>query len=264
MPDPIDEVEFLTRSENRIAILDTLREDSATRSSLQENLDLDRVTLGRILGEFEDRCWISIDGDVCSATFLGRIVADEFLAFREFMASTDGLRSLVGAVPVESLGFPAETLLDATTTTACDGDPYAPVRRFMDLLQNSGTLRGYDTSSIAPMYVDDIREEILGGMTTEIVYLPPVAEQLVSDYRDAVADAIESGYLVLSVADDLPFGLAIFDDRVAIGVYDDETGMLTVLVDTDDSTVRAWARASVADARADATPLKEWLDEPLP
>lgn len=263
MTDAVDDVEFLVRSGNRIAVLDALRDGPVTRAALQDDLDLDRVTLGRILTAFEERSWVVVDADEYATTFLGDLVAGRFGAFREFMATARDLRGLVGAVPAGTFDFPLERLGDATVTTAAEGDPYAPVRRFMECLRDSDSLRGYDTTTIAPIYVDEIREEILGGMITEIVYRPSVVDQIASDYRSAAAEAVESGHLTLWVADDLPCGLAIFDDRVAIGAYNAETGMLELLVESDDPAVREWAVGSYHEVRDRATSLPEWLDERL-
>ena len=263
MADPIDDVEFLTRSENRVALIEALREGPASKPALQERLGMDRVTLSRILGEFEDRCWATGD-DEWSLTVVGRLVADEFGEFRACMRSTRALRPLIGIAPIEDPDFPSDRLHAATITSAADGDPYAPIRRFMELLQDSDSLSGYDTTTIAPMYVDEIREEILDGMATAVIYRPSVVEQILDDYREDAAAAIESGHLTLWVADDLPCGLAIFDDRVAIGAYDNETGMLDVLVDTDDEAIREWARDSFETNLQSAVHLSDWLDEPLP
>lgn len=262
MDHAIDDIEFLARSENRVTILAALRDGAATRRELQDCLEMDRVTLGRILGEFDERGWVAV-GDECSITVLGRLVAEKFGEFRSFMGAVRELRPLVGVEPIEDPSFPAGRLTTATITTAGDGDPYAPVRRFMDLLRESDRLDGYDTTTIAPMYVEEIREEILGGMTTEVIYRPSVADQLVTDYREDVARTTASGHLELWVTEDLPCGLAIFDDRVAIGAYDESTGMLDVLVDTDDPAIREWAVESFSIHRGQAVPLTEWLEEPL-
>jgi|AntDeeMinimDraft_5_1070356.scaffolds.fasta_scaffold00482_4 predicted transcriptional regulator len=263
MPDPTDDVEFLARSENRVVVLDSLREGSATRPALQDRLGIDRVTLGRILAAFEDREWVGTDGESYATTFLGDIVADRFDEFRSFVATARDLRALVGTVPLDELGFPVDRLADATVTTADEGDPYAPVRRFMKCVRDSDSLSGYDTTTIAPIYVEEIREEILGGMTTGIVYRPSVIDQIVSDYGEAVAGAVESGHLTLWVAEELPCGLAIFDDRVALGAYDDETGMLAVFVESDDPAVREWAMDSFDAYRDEAVSLDEWLEDSL-
>jgi hypothetical protein len=39
----------------------------------------------------------------------------------------------------------------------------------------------------------------------------------------------------------LPYGLALFDDRVGIAGYDEETGTMRVFVDSDSAIARAWA-----------------------
>lgn len=53
--------------------------------------------------------------------------------------------------------------------------------------------------------------------------------------------AVESDQLTLSAHDDLPSGLAIFDDRIGLGGYDADSGMLPAFVDTDDPDAREWA-----------------------
>ena len=262
MSDPGDDIEFLVRSKNRIAVLDALIDEAATRPQLRARLGVERVTLGRILQDLEDRRWVTAENDTYQATFLGTMIAEEFLEFRSFMAFARELREFVRHLPDAPLGFPVERLRGSTITTGSEGDPYRPVRRFMDLLRNTDTLRGYDTTTIAPLYVEEIREEILGGMRTTIVYRPPVIEQIVTDHREAVAEANETGHLSLHVAEDLPFGLAIFDDRVGIGAYD-ESGVLRAFVDTDDPAVREWAIDSYESHLEAATPLDDWIDDPL-
>ncbi|WP_224271082.1 helix-turn-helix transcriptional regulator [Haloprofundus salinisoli] len=263
MTGPTEDIEFLARSQNRIAVLDLLHESPASRTTLQDRLDIDRVTLGRILTAFEDRKWVVDNGSQYATTFLGDLVADKFSEFRAFMATTRDLQPLVGSLPIDMFDFSLHRLTEGTVTTTAEGDPYAPVRRFMELLCDTDSLSGYDTTTVAPIYVEEIREQILNGMTTEIVYRPPVIDQLVSDYRKEVAGAVNSGHLTLWVVEELPCGLAIFDDCIAIGVYDVETGMLEVLVESDDPVVREWALRSFATVRDTAIPLAEWLDEPL-
>jgi predicted transcriptional regulator len=131
----------------------------------------------------------------------------------------------------------------------------------MSLLRASSTLRGFDTTTIAPVFVEDIRNQILGGMETEILYLPETATEIVSSYPEQYRDAVDSGSLTILTDDDLPFGLALFDDRVAIGGYDDETGMLRVFVDTDDPAAYAWGEQLFRTYRERATPLTEDLSE---
>ncbi|ADQ66983.1 hypothetical protein C499_04466 [Halogeometricum borinquense DSM 11551] len=56
-----------------------------------------------------------------------------------------------------------------------------------------------------------------------------------------MAASFERGHLQLRTREALPYGLAIFDERVGVGGYDDETGTLRVFVDTDTDGARRWA-----------------------
>ena len=261
MSSALDDVSFLARSQNRVDVLNALSEEAASRRELTDDLGVERVTLGRILTDFTDRHWVIKVDDRYELTFVGELVADQFDRTRVTMDAARRLAPLVPLLPVDEMEFPLVRLTDATVTTASEGDPYSPVRRFMSLLRDSTTLRGYDTTTIAPLYVDEIREQILAGMDTEVVYLPQVARQIVDDYGDAVRTARESGHLRLHVAESLPFGLAVYDDRVGIGAYDDETGMLSVFVDTDDEAVREWALDRYRQHRELAQPLENWLSD---
>lgn len=122
----------------------------------------------------------------------------------------------------------------------------------MELLSGTATLRGFDTTSIAPVFVDEIRAEILGGMTTSVVYLPTVADQIAGSYGEELSNAMASGKLELYTRESLPFGLALFDDSVGLGAYDGQTGMLTVFIDTDEPDALAWGEQFYEFYRDDA------------
>lgn len=62
MGTPLDDVEYLARSANRVRVLETLAKGPHDRTDLQEKTGAARATLGRILGEFEERGWIRRDG----------------------------------------------------------------------------------------------------------------------------------------------------------------------------------------------------------
>lgn len=47
--------------------------------------------------------------------------------------------------------------------------------RFVSLLEETETLRGLDTFSIAPGYVAEFQQRILDGVETEVVDFPPSA-----------------------------------------------------------------------------------------
>lgn len=237
----------------RGAALTALREGAMERTELMTALDVSRTTIHRIVRRLEAQDLLRQQGHEFELTAFGRTVADEVAAYRRRVLAARRIKPFLETVP--EIDIDVGLFADARVTETMPTNPYGPVARFMRLLKGSETLYGFDTTTVAPIYVDDIRDEILGGMETDIVYLPTVVEDMVEAYPGDLATAAESGQLTLSKHDDLPFGLAIFDDRIGLGGYDSETGMLRVFVDTDDPDARDWAVDLYEQYRADAVPL---------
>lgn len=146
-------------------------------------------------------------------------------------------------------------------TSAERGDPYSPVARFVALVQETETLRGLDVDAIAPLYMDEIQRRIVDGMNTEDITHPGAVKDSLDGYPDKCMEACASGYLTVRLHDDLPFGLAIFDDRVGIGVCERDTRNLRVFVDTDSSAVREWAEAVYEVYESEAILLEEYTQQ---
>jgi predicted transcriptional regulator len=244
----------------RADALGALRAGVRNRSELMTALGVSRTTVHRIIRSLEDHGFVTQDGNHFRLTALGRTVAAEVESFRRSVHAADRLEPLLDTVGEQADTLDIEHFTGATVTTVEPSNPYAPLQRFMELLRNADSIQGFDTTTIAPVFVDDIRDEILGGMTVDVVYLPAVVDSIVDAYADEINDAMASGRVTLSTHDDLPFGLAIFDDTIGVGGYDPETGMLRTFVDTSNPNAREWARSLYRRYRDEATVLDRPLD----
>ncbi len=235
----------------RADALATLRDGSMTRRELMDTLDVSRTTIHRLVRALEAADLVDQQGNDFVLTVFGHTVAEEVSTYRRRISAASRMQPFLETVDA----FPGEIELfaEATVTVTEPTNPYAPVERFINLVTASGTLRGFDTTAIAPIIVPDIREAILSGMETDMIYLPPVVESIVEEYPDDIAEVADSGRLTLSTHSNLPFGLAIFDDRIGLGGYDAETGMLRTFVDTDDDRARTWALDLYDEYREEAT-----------
>lgn len=236
-------------------VLEALRAEGAMdRQDLESHLDVSRSTVHRFTRSLRDSGLIKRVNNEFVLTPFGETSAEAIAAFGSTIETARELAPILESAVAHDIRVDLEAFEEATVTTAAPGDPYRPVKRFMSLLEATDTLRGLDPASINPMHVDELAERIVEGMETEAVYPTAVAEGFLTSYPERSQAALESGNLTLLVHDDLPFGLTLCDDRVGVGVYDDDTGLLRTYADTDAPAAREWAEAVYADYRAEATP----------
>ncbi|QSX00099.1 helix-turn-helix transcriptional regulator [Haloterrigena alkaliphila] len=193
-------------------------------------------------------------------TPLGEVAAREVAEFQSTMETAWELAPILRATASHDVDVDIEAFAGATVTAAAPGNPYRPVNRFMSLVERTETLRGLDPAAINPLHVDELYERISTGMETEAVYPSTVVEELLTANPDRSLTVIESGNLTVWIHDDLPFGLTLCDDRIGVGVYDDETGLLRTYVDTESPAAREWAEDVYTTYRSEATPLTEAFD----
>ncbi|WP_254763109.1 helix-turn-helix transcriptional regulator [Natrinema marinum] len=233
-----DLLELVRRRE----VFDVLADEPLEKPELAAALEVSPATTHRILTSFRKKDWITRTDNGYALTPVGERMGTTVDAYQSAVTETRRLAPLYELLSGTTLPVPADVdwFADATVTAVGPHDPYRPLNRFIDLLGETDSLRGCDTTSVAPTYVDDVHERILEGMSVEIVFEPPVIDRLATAYDDRTAEAFERENLRLWARDDLPFGLALFDDRVGVGGYDPDVGILSVFVDTDDPDAYAW------------------------
>ncbi|WP_265111044.1 helix-turn-helix transcriptional regulator [Halosolutus halophilus] len=253
---PLEDTEFLVRSEHRVKALGALARRPQSRADLRTRTEVSRSTIGRTLREFEERQWIRRDGHQFEATQLGAFVASGMQELIERIEIEHTLRDIWEWLPSEASGFTIEMASEAVVTDAGADDPYGPVNRFVSLLRKTDRFRfvGYDVALLEPCK-DELSQRILDGMRTEIIDPPSVAKYVLAAHRDHCSAPLESGNLTVLVHDNVPsYGVSLFDDRIAISGYNPDSGTVQVLLDTDASEAREWAESTYEAYRRGARP----------
>lgn len=240
----LSDIEFLTRSEHRVQALRVLAEEPLTRGELSERTGASASTVGRILDAFESRQWVAKDGTSFEATQLGRHVHVGVQTLIGRMASERQLRPIWPHLPPEvAVELPFELLGDATVSVSSPDAPYRPIDRLLELLEGTSRFRfvGFELA-LFEVCRDELRDHILDGMTAEVVDPPEISEHLITTYPEFCETVFATGRVTVRPHDDLPeYGLSLFDERVAVCVYDRSSGTMVGLIDTDDPEVYAWA-----------------------
>ncbi|WP_433633135.1 helix-turn-helix transcriptional regulator [Halomicrococcus sp. NG-SE-24] len=242
---PLDDVEFLARSDHRVTTLAALARWPQSRADLRAITGVSQSTIGRTLRAFEDRHWIRRDEQHYEATQLGAFIAAGMWELVDRVETEQTLRNVWQWLPSEASGFTVDMVSDAVVTVAEADDPYRPVTRFLSLLRETDRLRfvGVDLALLEPSK-DELCQRIVDGMRTEIVDPPSVVNHIRSTYSEQFVEALESDNLTVWVHDNLPpYGVGIFDDRIAIIGYDPTSGVVHVVIDTDAPEAREWAES---------------------
>lgn len=254
------ETDALIEVVRRTPVFAALRERPMDRRDLQEHLDVSRPTVHRLTRALDERGLVKrVDGEF-TLTALGEAVATEVATFEHNVETAHEIAPLLRVAGEHDLAVDVSAFADATVTSAAPGNPYRPVNRFMSLVENTDTLRGLDPAALNPLHIEDIYRRIVDGMETDAVFPPGVVEDLLTSNPERARTALESGNLTLRTHDELPFGLTLCDERVGVGVYDAETGMLRTYIDTDAPAAREWAEATYETYRNESTVLDEHAD----
>ncbi|AUV82160.1 transcriptional regulator [Salinigranum rubrum] len=225
------------------------------RRDLEDSLEVSRATSHRFTRWLEQKEYAERVDGTYHLTGEGEIVAEAVVQFERKIRTANRLSPLLDAICEDHREFVVEPFESATVTVATPAEPYAPVTRFLTLLRDCERFRGFNTTHMVPPGLADVYGDPFADCEVELIYLPDVVDTLEKS-DDGFRRALDGEHLKLRTRDALPYGLALFDDRVGIGGYDEETGTMRVFVDTDTAIARAWAERVYDTFRADSTPLE--------
>lgn len=256
MGSALEDIEFLALSANRVNVLQLLAEGPKTRDELANTTGVSQATLGRILGDFQDRSWVRRDGSTYVATLTGRLVVRGFTNLQAMLETERELRDVVTYLPTELRDLDPQALTDAQVTTPTRTHPNAPLRRLLGILEDASTVQ---TVSYAfnEQTLRTIKKRVdAGAQSFEGIFSrraiadlradPTLCEEFTSLLR---ADATEV-YLV----EEAPIAVLVADDVVYLLVRD-EDGVLRGAIDTMTPDAQSWAAELIAQYRSVAEPL---------
>jgi predicted transcriptional regulator len=258
---PLDDLAFLSRSNNRIAVLEALARDDQTRRELRDATGVSRPTLGRVLDGFEERGWVastgSGNGHDYSLTPLGRVVVEAFSDVMAAVETVQKLRDLAPRIPFDELGLDPRDLADAHITTPSPTDATAHTRRERELLARTNRLL-FLCNQAQPETVERYRDWV-GGADREleaIISGDAIDAAMADEAMAADLDAMlaEGGVTIHRYEGDVSAMLGLFEDVASIVPLDD-SGVPLAFVESDDETVRVAVADTLARYRDRSEPL---------
>lgn len=264
METPGEVVNFLTRSNHRVAVLRRLSNGPCDRRTLHETIGSSQPTLGRVLGAFQDRGWVTRDGHTYRLTSLGEAVVEELDRLCLTVEAAARLAELAPWLP-SLRGLDVRHLADAEVVVANPSDSIAPIRHAAAGMREADRVRIL-SSAITPNVVEATwQASHERGQTFEGVVTPGVIETIRGDpqMRRWMQETFETGGTSLYRVDEpVQQVLGVMDDVAGFIVVDDQ-GNQRALVTSTNQPVAEWVDARIDEyrERADEVAATEFVPD---
>jgi predicted transcriptional regulator len=257
----LEDIAYLSRSANRVVILDGLTEGQYSRGTLANRTGVSRTTLDRIVNELEERGWIerTTEGDY-SATAHGRLLMRRFGPFLESVEALHRLDDALTWLPADDLDIGLEHFSDAVVRRPESEDPAEAIDFFDELLSNTSEFRVLSDLAPPELLGQTVAERVTSGrMTMDGVITDALFEYLDSTPERAIrwGRLVEAGSGLYRHEGPIPCNLWIFDERVLIkksgpGPINEAYGVPIV---SENDTVRSWAHDLIDEWMEAASPI---------
>nr|WP_240729998.1 MarR family transcriptional regulator [Halalkalirubrum salinum] len=208
----------------------------------------------RTLDEFDDRLWVRKDGYQYVTTRLGAVIASGMEDLIDRVETERKLRAVWHWLPEAISELPFETWSDLTVTTAEPNAPYRPVSRFESLLREATTIRFLRPEVALMDLCFDLIHQLVGeGVEMTLIDRPECHQYFLSTYPKRSSEMVQQDNFTILEHANLPsYGVGLLDERVTISCYEENTGTVHALVDSDAPAVHEWATAVYERYRASA------------
>jgi len=237
----------------REGVLRALADEPVGREEVGEAAGVSESTAYRLLKSLVERGIAEKVGegsDTYRLTPVGEAVLDETDRFRETIGRLSRMDRIVASVRGTDVEFDPSLFKHGIVTVSEEGQPYAPARRLADLVKGADEMRLLAASAASTVFFGGKRRPEL-ETDAEVVCPEAVAEACVERVSDDGSGAID-GLLSIPVHEEPPLTVALFEERVAVGAHDTESGTLGVLVDTGSRDAYGWGERVYESYREEA------------
>jgi predicted transcriptional regulator len=236
----------------RRTVFEALLGGQCHRRELERRLGTSKTTVHRIVTRFKDQELLTETDEGLALTPLGRHVGSELQEFARAVEDAYRLAPLVSAVEPTPFEFDVTLFADAEVTEATSENPYRPINRLVDLVRGTDTLRGAYKIVPNPMFVEQLIDGVERNDRTVIVYEKSAVAEIVDEYPEETESLLGDDDVTACVAEGLPFGVCLLDERALLLAYDEDSGMVRLLVSTSNPEAVAWVERVFDSYREDA------------
>ena len=249
--DILEDIAYLTRTENRIDALERLSIRPHSSSELREGTGTSRATVNRILNEFEDRSWTrrTSDGTYEATPQAKHIVCQ----IRPFIGSMEAVASLgedLGVLPVDELSMGPDNDLtvglhhfrDAIVKRKAPQAQGVGRSRMLEALRDASTMDVL-TDTAPPRVIGEVLQEraTRGDLAGTTVWTADLYEYLRAHPEEPPrwSDVIEGGRRLYRYDGHIPVTLFVTDAVTMLWGVSGEMRRRVII--SENETVHVWA-----------------------
>lgn len=253
MEAPLETVQFLANSANRVRVLTLLAGKRTGQRELQEEAGTSRSTVARVLVEGEKRGWVGSTGSQYWLTPFGEAVVTGFESYLESLEPLHRLGGLVAYFPPPLRELDYQYLGDVVITEPTPENPAAPFTRAFELFEEAIEYRAL-TKSCFPQLARVMRDRVDDGQTEarHVIQRDYLMDLHTDSERAALWSSMTDWLWVYDGS--VPIGLHIIDGRVVVWLTKGKKEIVGLL-ETDHPKALSWAESLYETYLAEATPL---------
>ena len=245
------EEETLVDCVRRESVLRALAAGPVEREDVEEAAGVSESTAYRFLSSLLERGIAEKAGsDAYTLTPVGETVLEETERFRETVGRISCMESIVASARGTKTEFDPSLFKHGIVTVSEEGQPYAPARRLVRLVEGTEEMRLLAVSVASIAFLGGARSSASVETDVEIVCPEAVAETCAQKASGEERKEME-GSLSVHVHENPPLTVALLGERVAVGAHDTERGTLDVLADTGSREAYEWGERVYEGHRED-------------
>lgn len=255
MEGALERIRYLTSSENRFRILQSLGDTKATRKALQETVNGSRSTVARVLQEAEARGWVRSQGSQYWLTPMGKAMVQEITDCSKNIEVLEDVGDKIKLFPPPLLTVDFRNFDDARIIETTSDDPTAPFTKSLSLFREANKYRGLTNTSL-PEHARVLRDGVeQGTLDLQHVIEKQFVEQLQSNpERKAVWNSMEDQVWVFDGS--VPVNFHIVDNTVLVWLGEEQGEELSLL-ESDNPEVLSWGKSLFSEYKAKSKPLHQ-------
>ncbi len=224
----------------------------ASATDLEHEIGRSVSTINRVVSTFERENILERTADGIRLTAAGDVLLSEVEWFVETVETTGDLQPLLASLDGAPIEFDTDWIRVSNVTRAASDNPYAPLSRYSELFSDAEEKRLIGDQFVVPEQgVKAAMKEIDDSVHCTCVWSGAAVERMAERFPDMIEWSAQRENLTARVTENVSLDLALFDDHLLVYGFDD-TGILSILIDSNNPAVVEWGETVFETVFADA------------